>query len=445
MNKLEPCYNFSGINQGLSLVKNLQCLLRINQESQAGSAEIILDVFPNPRINIIVNFTADLKKIFSLINSEIELESVDGKEISAILTERTSSTESGNVKMIFVPRKEPFQWIGNDETKIVKVIFHLFNYKETMGTSNTTKIIGNTHYLQPITELKSENWIVELENIIPDPFNELTQKGGYGLTHVGCFYRSDGVKFDGKTAGIMWSCLHNFFTFSRGFFCSPILLVGYDEKDQKVWEQFNSPRDKYWNSITWFDQHHCEQLAQLFPVFLEKCEDERWGETIGKIIYWYARSNNLTKSGLDTGIILTQIAIERLAYEYSVNVKGLIESNGFKNLKASDKFRILLASLDIPLAIPESLTGIKQAAGDYKYVDGPHAITEIRNSLVHPDHKREKELSPLYFETWKLGLWYLELAILRLCDYNGTYFNRTAQNLVIGAVENVPWSKKGVN
>ncbi|MCX6690804.1 MAG: hypothetical protein NTW33_01820 [Methanoregula sp.] len=243
----------------------------------------------------------------------------------------------------------------------------------------------------------------------------------------------------------MWSSLHNFFTFSRGFFCSPILLVGFDEKDQKVWVQFNSPRDKYWKSITWFDQHHCEQLAQLFPFFLEKCEDERWGQTIGKIIYWYARSNNLTKSGLDTGIILTQIAIERLAYEYSVNVKGLIESNGFKNLKASDKFRILLASLDIPLAIPESLTGIKQAAGDYKYVDGPHAITEIRNSLVHPDHKREKELSPLYFETWKLGLWYLELAILRLCDYNGTYFNRTTQNLVIGAVENVPWSKKGVN
>ncbi|MCX6690848.1 MAG: hypothetical protein NTW33_02045 [Methanoregula sp.] len=189
MNKLEPCYNFSGINQGLSLVKNLPCILRINQESQTGSAEIILDVFPNPRIKIIVNFTADPKKIFGLINSEIELESVDGKKISAFLTERTSSTESGIVKIIFVPRKEPVQWIGNDETKIVKVIFHLFNFKETMGTSNTTKIIGNTHHLQPITELKSENWIVELENIIPDPFNELTQKGGYALTHVGCFYR----------------------------------------------------------------------------------------------------------------------------------------------------------------------------------------------------------------------------------------------------------------
>jgi len=160
------------------------------------------------------------------------------------------------------------------------------------------------------------------------------------------------------------------------------------------------------------------------------------------VIYWYARSNNTSGSGIDTGIILTQTAIERLAYEYTVNDKKMIEQNGFKNdLKASDKFRLLFANLDIPLTIPPNLLKIQVVAKKLKHIDSPHFLTELRNAMVHPGHKKHKEFNGLYFDAWRLGMWYLELAILNLCNYECTYTNRLQDGRMVGQVEDVPWKK----
>ena len=40
----------------------------------------------------------------------------------------------------------------------------------------------------------------------------------------------------------------------------------------------------------------------------------------------------------------------------------------------------------------------------------------------------------------QLSLWYQGLALLRLLEYRGSYFNRTTATWV-GQVEPVPWSK----
>ena len=43
------------------------------------------------------------------------------------------------------------------------------------------------------------------------------------------------------------------------------------------------------------------------------------------------------------------------------------------------------------------------------------------------------------FEAWQLAQWYLELILLRLFAFNGSYSNRTKQGKYIGQVEPVPW------
>jgi hypothetical protein len=262
------------------------------------------------------------------------------------------------------------------------------------------------------------------------------------LTHVGCLSRVDGMEFDGETAKQMMLDLRLFFTFSQGVFCPPVMPVGYDKTENRVWALGLSPHQPVKNAMSWFDPHHSEQLAQLFPHFMGKLEDKRWKKTFHTIIYWYSRSNNTSGSGIDTGIILTQIAIERLAYEYAVNHKKMIESNGFKDLKASDKFRLLFASLDIPMVIPSNLLKIQKVVKKFGYIDPPHFLTEIRNAMVHPEHKRHNDFSGLYYDAWRLGMWYLELAVLRLCNYEGTYVNRLTDEYWVGQVEDVPWCKK---
>ena len=71
----------------------------------------------------------------------------------------------------------------------------------------------------------------------------------------------------------------------------------------------------------------------------------------------------------------------------------------------------------------------------------PHALTEIRNTLVHPEHKKRGQFRKAYFEAWNLGLWYLEMSILAVCKYQGTYGNRLKSGRYIGQVEEVPWNK----
>ena len=61
-----------------------------------------------------------------------------------------------------------------------------------------------------------------------------------------------------------------------------------------------------------------------------------------------------------------------------------------------------------------------------KWNDMPHAITDIRNSLVHPNEKTSLP-NGSYFEAWQLSTWLLDLAFLRLCGHDGSYSNRTTK------------------
>jgi len=69
------------------------------------------------------------------------------------------------------------------------------------------------------------------------------------------------------------------------------------------------------------------------------------------------------------------------------------------------------------------------------------ALTEIRNSIVHPKKSSFSlagEVSATY-EVWVLGQWYLELALLQLFGYTGHYSNRLIGDTCAEQVSKVPW------
>lgn len=215
--------------------------------------------------------------------------------------------------------------------------------------------------------------------------------------------------------------------------------MGFDETNHRVWEQWSSPREAWHRPFSWFDTQNTEQLTVLFTDFMKMWANDDWQRAFMEIIYWYLNAN-FSPRGIDAGIILTQAALERLSYEYAVNDKRLVSADGFKSLRASDKFRLLFSSLKIPLDIPPT-SELKNLAQNQKmpWIDAPHALTEIRNSLIHPEHKKRGQFDSAYFEAWNLGLWYLEMGILAICRYNGAYGNRLKLDRR-GQVENVPWS-----
>lgn len=274
-----------------------------------------------------------------------------------------------------------------------------------------------------------------------EDIKKLKQEGAYRLTHIGKIQKSDQTLFVGKDVDDCLNALRFFLSFAKGGWCEPICAVGSDTSGNRVWGTWSSPRSPWQNPLSWFDTHNGSQLSTLFPGFMERWSNDDWCETLREVIYWHLNAN-FSSRGIDAGIILAQAAIEKLSYECAVKEKKLLTPMRFKGLRASDKFRLLFSSLGIPLDIPSETPNLQNLATSCQmnWLDAPHALTEIRNSLVHPEHKHRRQFRTAYYEAWNLGLWYLEMSILAICGYSGTYGNRLKQRWV-GETEDVPWKK----
>jgi hypothetical protein len=440
---LQPLYEFLKPNESV-LVKKIKASVSVRGKIYEEDAEVYLDFLPRAKIHIYASIPQ------MVLLKDIETLAIAGKDIPGFATGATFSSSEGKAEIVWCPKMEPVIGYGDQNTQMVTVVFHLFNYIDFFGNRNSmeqtekeshgTKCVIQ-HSIRHL-DIKTDGWDVELKTLktSADTFKILTETGGYCLTHVGRLQKEDRTSFDGKTAEELLTALHFFLSFSRGMWCNPCLAVGFDDKENRVWETWASPRGHWGSPSSWFDPHHCEQLANLFPGFMAKWGNEDWREALQEVIYWYLNSNCSSLGigiGIGAGIILTQTAIERLSFEYAVRHKKLVGADGFKDLRASDKFRLLFSSLDIPIDIPASLPELQGLAKQFKWLDAPHAITEVRNSLVHPEHKRSGQFDEAFYPVWNLGQWYLELALLRICDYSGTYGNRLVQRW-IGEVETVP-------
>jgi hypothetical protein len=88
--------------------------------------------------------------------------------------------------------------------------------------------------------------------------------------------------------------------------------------------------------------------------------------------------------------------------------------------------------------VPEGLRQLESYARA-KNLDGPEIFTFIRNRLVHPPKPSTVQEKVPYYEAYCLAKWYLELAVLSVCEFRGKYSNRTRSSRWVGQVENVPW------
>jgi hypothetical protein len=422
--------------------------IKLEANTYQSDAEFWMIFLPRPRLEIKTKIAPN-NDIPNLLNDNIKATFNLGKQSVEIPVHFVNINKtSGEISVTLVPAKEPVSILGDDSTPVQWVIFHLFNFKKFISKRRSSfKIVNDKKEVIKVIEhieMFWQDWQVEIKSLpeTEDTFKALKDKGGYGVTHIGCIRKKNGLSFLGKDAKEMLYALRYFFSFANGYWCPPVLCVGFNSNDEKIWEMWNSPKEPWHSSVlSWNDPHNSNQLADFFQGFMEKQSDESWKTAICEVIYWYLNSN-LDSYSKDAGIILTQAAIERLSFEYAVQSKKLITSEGFKALRASDKFRLLFSSLDIPIELPSYLSTIQNLARQYNWLDAPHALTEIRNSLVHPEHKKIGKFgTTVIFETWNLGLWYLEMVILRVCEYHGTYSNRLTQKWV-GQIEKVPWHDK---
>lgn len=301
-------------------------------------------------------------------------------------------------------------------------------------------------------EIKHKQWQVQISahNKTKEWNDAIKQTGGLAATHAGCIQKTDGQAMDWEEAKNIIACLHHFLSFARGHW-QPIGHIRLLSNDgvclHERWGILRGGDQLTQNSLTWWSHHpQADQLSEVFKGFWDLWNDSSWKDALPEVIYWYLQANLAGRGhlGADSALILSQSTLEKLSWIYATQIKKAVSEEAFQpgKLRASDQIRLLATLMDLPHEIPDILDSIKEDAKGQQFDDAFHAITIIRNQLVHS--KKRRELKPgAEFDAWNLSQWYVEMCLLRLMQYQGQYANRVRLDKWAGDSEAVPWASSG--
>lgn len=403
-----------------------------------GNAQVFMRFIPKLEINIEATLFELFEKLITENKVEISIPSIQ-------LSTKIFIKNLQNYQIRAIPYGKPLL-IGSPD-KTTKVIFHVLNFPEFLGKSDVIISEKNRSERRGQIILKYDGWQIKITAVrnLRSLFKSLKSEGGYVITHVGEIERLNKRSFSKDECEEILLVLHYFLSFAAGYFTGPILPIGFNENNERIWEEWYTGLKTRYDSegLSWFDIMHGEVLEEVFPGFLNQWQNKIWNEPVKTAIYWYLRSN-MMEGGTDGAIILAQSALELLAYTFCVEDEKIWTYEVFKNKSATEKIRELLSSLDIPIDIPPSLINLFAIGKNFNNWSGPQAFTEVRNFIVHPGQKRKRLAGhdlPLA-EVWKLGLWYIELVLLHLFRHSGVYAERLKNGRWVGDVSPVPWASK---
>ena len=251
--------------------------------------------------------------------------------------------------------------------------------------------------------------------------------GSYSVTHTGGIEPRDGQTFSVAVAETLLRGLRAFLSFARGAGCGLILVKASCVGTGEAYLEWGCSYTAPWETVsdTWLSTNvdGGANLSQAFPGFWELTSDPHWKAPLFRIIDFYLHSRT---GPFHVGIILIQAALEILC----------VQTYGSKNEE-----RELLKESGVSVAVPPACEALVELFSDCPSIleDGPKAIKELRNDLVHPK-KRYPDSPEAQMDALRLGQWYVELSLLKKFQYHGRYKNRLAES-----GENpwqlVPWAK----
>jgi len=352
----------------------------------------------------------------------------------------------GGTRVKLIPARQSVE-VGS-LGRAIKIRFHLVNFSDFMSKDAVkinTKGGGFARREAIILEHNGYEVVIIETPDTRQTMESLKQLGGRAITHTGSIRKlNDSLLTPTETIELLF-ILSQFLSFAIGSWTSPILPVGYDASRVRVWESWGLRKINSWKRHqSWLDDHHAEVLTSIFKGFAGLWNDATWSETLKASVYWYVFSN-MRVANVDGSIILAQAALERIAWVYLTEHVRTYSKTKAKKLSAAQKVTEVLNDCKIPVSLPGNYTRLAAYAAAFACADGPQTIASIRNNLVHPVNKAKGSgviMDGVYHEALSLYMWYIELVLLNLMGFSGSYSNRITANMV-GQVEKVPWASLG--
>ena len=324
------------------------------------------------------------------------------------------------------------------------VHFGLINFPDFMKQGSVESFVlddGREGYrVGKAVQMSGPPWLVEIRAVdnIEQVRKSLSQLRGYGLTHRGSVRRSDGKPFSKESVQSMIEALTLFCSFARGAYCGLTLVTGTNRAGEPIWERWGVSNVEAWKGHrSWFDALNGQILEDVFPGFWALYRGFQRDERTRIALEWYLESN--AQKALHSSIVLSQAALERLSF-LQVGDRLAAKQMGRKGRETEGEWIArALSQARVDCRIPPSCPALEQLRRANGFDHGPHTIVKIRNDLIHQDMSHGILPVDVYRQARTLGLWYVEMLLLKLFDYNGVHANRLTQEWR-GQVEPVPWA-----
>ena len=434
---LKPVYQTRYANSPIRLYEGI---VKVHRDDTVftGKGSVHANWSPRPKICFEVNL-AELVDPCPLSSAKVELvDEAPDKLVDADITRtsvlfaRVTTAVSGDIDT----------WEHNPGAEVHRIVFHLPNFRDYRGETVRN---GRSVWAGRLT-LAFADWSIAIDKISDNDFwKELKATGSFGITHVGSLVRQDGKSFSLTDAKRCLEGLYWFLSFCNGRWTGPVLLIGYDEDCKPLSHEWDMPRlSPHRTVFSWFADNSRHVASEVYPGFAARWADETWTLATKNAIYWYMMGN-APGVAIENGVIVAHVAFETLGWTLFVEDSKALSTNGYCRLEAADKLRLLLNHCRIALDVPDELPSLKAAVKADNWVDGPGALASVRNAYVHPSTKNRDRLSragnEAEHEAWNLSMYYLELILLHLFDYQGVFSNRLRKGGLVGQAEMpVPWA-----
>ncbi|MFA6013382.1 MAG: hypothetical protein WC799_25550 [Desulfobacteraceae bacterium] len=440
---IPPVYRINKKNQIIYLGVHLA---NISIDSEVDEVDLHAYIKTEPTLELEFEFDTQISwsSLFEVFNRKKTIAvTIPDKKIDSSMILVSMQPGLGGTRVKLIPARQSVE-VGS-LGRAVEIRFHLVNFSDFISKDAViinTKGGGFARREAIILEHNGYE-VVIIETIDTKLTMELLkQRGGRAITHTGSIRKLDDSLLTSNEAIELLFILSQFLSFSMVSWTSPILPVAYDASRVRVWESWGIRKINSWKRHqSWLDDHHAETLTSVFKGFAELWNDATWSETLKASVYWYVFSN-MRVANVDGSIILAQAALERIAWVYLTEHIKTHSKTTAKKLKTAQKVTEVLNDCKIPVTLPSNYTRLAAYAAEFEYADGPQTITSIRNNLVHPVNKAKGSgviMDGVYHEALNLYMWYIELVLLNLMGFSGSYSSRITSNMV-GQVEKVPWT-----
>lgn len=320
-------------------------------------------------------------------------------------------------------------------TRIHSVSFGILNFPPFYGKNDKWKQIDGGSSRLGSTVIHFDQYRMRItEN---DDFSKnrklLRQQNGFAITHTGQLQRVDGGNIPVMVVDDILRSVRAFFSFCRGAACGLTLVNATLASGEERLMQWGTTHTEPWlcGAPSWMPRlEGGDILGQLFPKFYDLCRNSNWKATSSTVIDWYLNAN---LSPFHVGIILAQAALESLSSRiYGQNI-------GSAHQRIAQAISDIGIGNQVPNACGELSRWIArlQSNGIVKIASGPHAITAIRNDLVHSNKRYGHIPWEAQVDALSLAQWYTEVMLLYQLGHVGPYKNRISPS-VPGRTDSFP-------